>query len=275
MSIPYATRWLGAAFACALLAPGGMVRAAAPGPRADSALAEAEPVVDPVALQVIRRAGDFLRGQQRVAFEAEVGFEVVQRDGRKLEFGASRRFWVERPNRFRVEAEDREGQATLVVFDGRALSAADLGRNVYAQAVFPTDRTIDDAVDFARRALALPLPLGELVRNEPNEAMTAGVTQADLVGVARIGGVVCDHVALSNPDTDAQLWIAQGDPPTLRRVVLTYRTIEGAPAFWANLAAWSFPDRLDAERFRFSPAPGAERLPFAVRGGSRRTGGQR
>jgi len=69
----------------------------------------------------------------------------VQRDGRKLEFGASRRFWVERPNRFRVEAEDREGQATLVVFDGRALSAADLGRNVHAQAVFPTDRTIDDA----------------------------------------------------------------------------------------------------------------------------------
>lgn len=230
--------------------------------------AAAEPPAAPLeqaAIDAVRRAGDFLRSQERFTFDAETGYEVVQADGHKLEFGATRRFWVERPDRARIEAEDRDGRTTLVVFDGQAFSASEPRRNVYAEAVFPSPRDLDDAVAFARRALAMPLPLGELLENDPNDAMMAGLTHADLVGTARIGGVPCDHVAISNPETDAQLWIARGDEPTIRRVLITYRSAEGAPSFWANLGGWSFPKKLDAERFRFEPPKGAERIPFALR----------
>jgi hypothetical protein len=234
--------------------------------------------VDPAALAAVRRAGDFLRSRERFTFEAEVGYEAVQQAGHKLEFGATRRFWVERPDRFRIETDDRDGHSTLLVFDGQALAASEPRRNVYAEAVFPTPRDLDDAVAFARRALAMPLPLGELLANDPNDAMLAGVTHAERVGVARIAGVPCDHVAISNPDADVQLWIAQGDEPTLRRVVITYRTAEGAPSFWADLGGWSFPKQVDAERFRFEPPKGAERIPFAMhaepRAEAARTGGQ-
>jgi hypothetical protein len=221
--------------------------------------------LEPAAIQAVRRAGDFLRSRDHFTFEAELGYEVVQPDGHKLEFGATRRFWVERPDRARIEAEDRDGRTTVVVFDGQTFSASDPRRNVYAEAIFSTPRDLDDAVAFARRALAMPFPLGELLENDPNDAMMAGVEHADLVGTARIAGVPCDHVALSNPDTDAQLWIAQGEEPTLRRVVITYRSADGAPSFWANLDGWRFPKKLAAEQFHFEPAKGAERIPFALR----------
>lgn len=234
---------------------------------AAGAQAPAEPAaaVDPAAVDLIRRAGDFLRGHQRFAFEADVGYEVVQREGHKLEFGASRRVWVQRPDRLRIEVEDRDGDASLLVFDGQALSASEPRRKVYAQAVFPSPRDLDDAVAFTRRALGMPLPLGELLENDPNDAMLAGLTHADRVGTARIAGVPCDHVAISNDQTDVQLWIAQGEEPTLRRLVITYRTADGAPSFWADLGRWSFPAKLDAERFRFEPPAGAARIPFALR----------
>lgn len=254
---------LRAAFAVALLLTTARVQAETAAPVAGDAAAV--PGIDVSAVKKVLRAGDFLRSRERFHFEAESGYEVVQEDGHKLEFGATRRFWVERPDRFRIEADDRDGRTTLVVFDGQALSASEPRRNVYAQAVFPSPRDLDDAVAFARRALAMPLPLGELLRNDPNEAMMAGVTQADRVGVARIGGVLCEHVAISNEETDVQLWIAQGDEPTLRRVVITYRTAEGAPSFWANLDSWSFPKKHEAARFRFEPPASAERIPFALR----------
>jgi hypothetical protein len=252
--------------AATLLAGGAAARAQTPAPAAGGEAAAEDSAVDPAALAAIRRAGDFLRGQERFGFEAEVGYEAVQDDGHTLEFGATRHVWVERPDRFRMEAEDRDGDTSLVVFDGQALSASDPRNGVYAQAVFPTPRDLDDAVAFARRALALPLPLGELLRNDPNDAILTGLTRADRIGVARIAGVPCDHVAIANPDTDAQLWIAQGDEPTLRRIVITYRSAEGAPSFWADLRDWSFPSKLDADRFRFEPPAGAERIPFALRG---------
>jgi hypothetical protein len=255
--------WVGLVLTLWLAAPGAQAQTAPPA-TGEAAAPEATPI-EPAAVDALRRAGDFLRSRERFTFDAELGYEVVQPDGHKLEFGATRRFWVERPDRARIEAEDRDGRTTLVVFDGQAFSASEPRRNVYAQAVFPSPRDLDDAVAFARRALALPLPLGELLENDPNEAMMAGLTHADLVGVARIGGVPCDHVAISNPETDAQLWIAQGDEPTLRRVVITYRSTEGAPAFWANLGGWSFPKELAADRFRFEPPKGAERIPFALR----------
>ena len=263
MTSPTILRCLRAAFAVTLLlAPAGAQAETAALVAGDEA---AVPGIDAAAVDTVRRAGDFLRSHERFQFEAETGYEVVQQDGHKLEFGATRRFWVERPDRFRMEADDRDGHTTLVVFDGQALSASEPRRNVYAEAVFPSPRDLDDAVAFARRALAMPLPLGELLRNDPNEAMVAGLTQADRVGVARIGGVPCDHIAISNDETDVQLWIAQGDEPTLRRVVITYRTAEGAPSFWANLSGWSFPKQQEAARFRFEPPAGAERIPFALR----------
>lgn len=255
--------WTALGLALWLAAPGARAQTAPPA-AGEAAAPEVNPV-EPAAVDAIRRAGDFLRSRERFLFDAEIGYEVVQADRHKLEFGGTRRFWVQRPDRARIEAEDRDGHTALVVFDGQSFSASDPRRNVYAEAVFPSARDLDDAVAFARRALAMPLPLGELLENDPNDAMMAGLTHADLVGVARIGGVPCDHVAISNPETDAQLWIAQGDEPTLRRVVITYRSAEGAPSFWANLGGWSFPKELAAERFRFEPSKGAERIPFALR----------
>lgn len=254
--------WLGTF--CAFISDPACAQAPAPPP--DEAAAAQAAAVDPSAVEAIRRAGDFLRRHERFAFEAETAYDVVQPDGSALEFGATRRFWVERPDRFRMETENRDGDARLAVFDGRSLSASDPRSGFYAQAVFPTDRDLDDAVAFARRALALPLPLGELLRNDPNDAMLAGLTRAERIGVARIAGAACDHVAIANADTDVQLWIAQGDVPTLQRVVITYRSAQGAPSFRADLRGWSFPSQLDAARFRFEPPAGAERVPFALRG---------
>src|SRR5262245_45062442 len=61
---------------------------AAPAPAAPEASSD----VDPDALALAKHAFDYLRAQQRFSFHAETGYEVVQKDGEKLEFGAARTF---------------------------------------------------------------------------------------------------------------------------------------------------------------------------------------
>jgi hypothetical protein len=246
---------VGLAFVLAAVAGGA--RAQAP--------AEAPAAIDPEALAIARRAGDFLRDAKRFSFSADSGYEVVQEDGSKLEFGASRRYTVQRPDRVRVETELREGGRRLTVFDGKSFVMADLDQNAYARADLKKGRDIDFVIGLVRDRLDAPLPLAELLRNNPRQGIEDSLESADLVGTERLRGVDCDHLALRNPDADVQLWIARGERPWPQRVVITYRNLPGQPSFWADLEDWSLSPELAASTFTFTPPAGAERVRLDVR----------
>jgi hypothetical protein len=255
--------WFGLAFLVAVFA--GVAHAQEEAPSAAGAEAEAFDPVDPEALAIARRAGDFLREAKRFSFRAESGYEVVQEDGSRLEFGSARRYLVQRPDRVRVEAEPREGGRRLTLFDGKSFVQVDFGENAYARADLAQPRDIDFMIDLVRDRLDSPLPLAELLRNDPRPALEDSLEAAYVVGTQRLRGVDCDQLALRNPDADLQLWIARGDRPLLRRVVITYRNLDGQPSFWADLDDWSLAPEIDAASFRFEPPPGAERVRFDVR----------
>jgi len=238
---------------------------------ADAAFAAAAgkavpPALDPEAVAIAQRAGEFLRDHDRFSFTAVTAYEVVQADGEKLEFGATRRYLVQRPDRLRVEVEPRSGAQRLVVFDGDQLTWAEPALNVYAQLRLKQHRRIDEAIALLRDVLDVPIPLAELLRNDPRADLVGSLTDAYRVGTEKIAGVECDHLALRNPGRDVQLWIARGDAPLVRRVVLTYRDDKGAPTFAANLDEWSLDPTPAEDAFRYAPPPGAQRIRFALPG---------
>jgi hypothetical protein len=237
--------------------------AAAPAP---SAAPEAAAVseLDAEALEIAKRAFGFLRDQKRFSFRAETGYEVVQEDGSKLEFGSTKTYTVKRPESVRVETEQRDGDRRLTVFDGKTLTVSDPNLDVYAQLAFDKPRDIDEFVTVARDRLEMPVPLAELLKNDPRKAMEDSLEVAYLVGEEKIAGAECDHLAFRNPDVDAQLWFSRGAQPTLRRIVITYRNLDGQPSFWADLSDWSFAPKLTEASFRFVPGPEDSRIRFAL-----------
>lgn len=221
--------------------------------------------LDEEAIALARRAGEYLRAAPRFAFVGDSGYEAVQEDGSKIEFGSTRRYTVERPSRVRVETEPRDGGRRLAVFDGKSFVQADLDENAYARADLKEPREIDFVVDLLRERLDTPVPLGELIRNDPRTAFEDSLQAAVVVGEERLRGVPCMHIALRNPDADIQLWLQSGPQPLVRRVVITYRTLEGQPSFWADLDEWAFPAKLDPAVFQFAAPEGAERVRFDAR----------
>jgi len=231
---------------------------------AEPAKKAAEVAVDPAAVAVVQRAGEFLRAHERFSFRAETAFEVVQDDGEKLEFGASRRYLVRRPDRVRVEVEPRSGERQLIVFDGDQLTMAQPDAKVYSQVKLKQHREIDAMLDALRDAFGVPVPIGALLRANPSPDIIGSLTSAYRVGDARIGGAECDQIAVRNEHTDVQFWIEQGDEPLLRRVVITYRDEPGAPSFAADLGDWKLDAKSSDKDFRYAPPKDAERIRFAV-----------
>ena len=57
------------------------------------------PSSDDSALSILKRTLNLLANQKQFSFTAELGFDVVQDDGQKIEFGSRRRLIIHRPDR--------------------------------------------------------------------------------------------------------------------------------------------------------------------------------
>src|SRR5262245_37026270 len=194
--------------------------------------------VDEKTMSTLTRMAEFLVKSQQFSVTADIGYDVMQDWGQKIEFGATRKITVRRPDRMAMDITDRDGTRRGFRFDGKQIAFFGLNEKVYATAQKPGD--IDAALAYFIRDLQMPLPLAELVSNNLPKTLKDRVSQAYLVEEATIAGTRCDHLALRNNLVDAQLWAAKGDQPVLQRIVLTYKRENGQPQFWANFHDWNF-----------------------------------
>jgi hypothetical protein len=218
---------------------------------------------DAQAMATLQRMADFLSQAQRFSVTTEIGFDVVQASGEKLEFGETRQFLIRRPDRVRVAITKRDGDTSGFIFNGQEIAVFNTREKVYATAAKPG--TLDQAIAYFINDLDMRFPLAELFSTRLAEALTAKVRSAYNVGPERMMGVPCEHIALRGDEADMQLWVAQGDQPLPCRLVITYSAAEGQPQFWAQFSDWNLsPDVSDAQ-FVFTPPEGAAKIAFAAR----------
>jgi len=221
-----------------------------------------DPDIDPEALSVLKDMADYLVSAKEFVYRSEYGFDVVQDSGVKVEFGASRKILVSRPNRLRVESQRRDGLRGTVIFDGDHMWAYAPDHNVYAKT--EQDGDLEAAVDFAVTELRMKAPLSDLISPDLYEDVTAELIRAYYLGETVLAGVESHHLLMSNDYADFQMWVRTGEKPVLQRIVITYREETGQPQFRAHFLEWDFSPADMAGKFEFEPPDGAEQVRFYI-----------
>ncbi len=210
------------------------------------------------ATESVVRAANFLAGQSSFRVVAEMSFDVLQSDGRLLEFGAHRDFTIRRPDHIRIGSTRRDGESRTLYFDGSTISI-DLPQHL-AFVRMERPGTLYDALEYLTEEIGVPVPLANLFSENFAAPLEGQIAAGYYVGRAQIGGRPCEHLAFRLPEVDVQLWIEEGDRPLVARIVISHKHEEGNPVFRATLEDWELgletPDRL----FHFKPAEGSERL---------------
>jgi len=210
------------------------------------------------AMAMLQAMSDFLAAQESLRFEADIAYDSVQRTGHKLEFGGTRSMVLRRPDRLRIEAERRNGEASTLTFDGQHLAIDLADEEAYVRVEAPG--SVDEMVDYLVLELGVPMPLADLIHSNLYGEVADQIDAALYVEDSRLGERWCRHLAFSGATADLQLWIEEGDRPVPCRIVLTYKHEPGSPQFSANLRNWDFTAATPDDLFAFSPAEGAERI---------------
>jgi hypothetical protein len=227
----------------------GLLRAGAASALAAGMLAaQAQPAgIDPMAQKLLKASTDFVASQKQFNVDTRNTFEIVLKNGQKLELNHTTRQSVQRPDKLRSE---RSGDLVnqVFIYDGKSLTLHNLTDKTYAQVAVPD--TLEGMLDFARTKL---------------DILMADVTDGMVVGKAVIEGVRCDHLAFRAPHVDWQIWIQEGAQPLPRRLVISTRDVTNVPQFAVTITEWNLKPSFAANTFAFKPPAGAKRIDFMSR----------
>jgi hypothetical protein len=216
---------------------------------------------EPEAMPILKKMSEYLAQAGRFSVSVRNGYDVVQESGQKIEFGEVRKVTVSRPDHLRIETERSNGEKGLVIFDGKQITVYLPNENLYASASKPG--TLDEAIQYAVSDLKIRVPLAMMLLSTLPSEIDSRVASADYVEKTTILDVPCDHLAVrTRQGVDFQVWVAQGEQPLPRRIVITYISETGQPQFWADLSDWNLAPEISDGFFAFTPPNGAERIQF-------------
>ena len=219
---------------------------------------------DPEAKAILMKMAEFMAKAPAFSMTLRSGYDAIQEDGQYIEFGEIRRILLQRPDRLRVETERSNGEQALTLFDGKKISVFKPEDNVYSQIEKPG--TVDDAIVYLVRDLQFTLPLARMLHTGFVQHLEKKkITAISYVEENTLFDVVTDHLAIRTDDVDMQIWVAQGDEPLPRRVILTYMNAPGQPQFRGDFTEWSFSPKAASDSFTVIPPADAEQIPVIAR----------
>lgn len=227
----------------------------------------AEVVLPPAPDEIVRRMASLLAATKGFSFHAEITFDTHASWGELVELGGTVDVSVARPDRAFFDYLD-DASARRLWLDGTNVTLLDPVDGFYA--VRPQPGDIDATVDALRERLALRLPLGELIANDPSELLELTRGKGRYVGSHEVDGAACDHLAFALPEVDLQLWVQAEGEPLLRRLVIVFREEAGLPRYEATLGDWKLGPQPSPAVFQAALPEGAAKIEFLeARGGVR------
>jgi hypothetical protein len=236
----------------------GSVPAPAQGQSPDSAASEQ----NGQAMELLMHMANYLAQAPRLSVTVRSGYDAIQKSGERIEFGEMVRVLLQRPDRLRFETERSDGQRGILIFDGKKITVFKPRDNVYATVEKPG--TVDGALVYLVRDLQVTIPLARLFTTTLPQQMEKIVESVAYVETDPLFDVPVDHIAARTAEVDFQVWIAKGEHPLPRRVIITYKNAPGQPQFWADFSDWNLAPQVSADRFVFIPPKGAEKIPFII-----------
>ena len=243
-------QWLIAWFCAAAVLTGGHAEAQGPG------------TPPPDARALLLKMATLLGSTQRLSVTVHGAYDATQESGQKIEWNEVRTLTLQRPDRLRLEAEKSNGARSLVVFDGKQISAFDEAGRVYAQTEQPGG--VDETLVYLVRDLGVRLPLAVFFVSRLATELDRRVKSVTYVEKTGILGEPAHHLIGQTDSVNFQVWIADGERPLPQRIVLTYPAASGQPQFRAQFSAWNLAPEPAAALFTFTPPADSSRIPFAA-----------
>lgn len=207
--------------------------------------------------QVLNQVCTFLQAQQSFTVDMDITYDDVLTTGEKVQYSAYQKLWVEKPNRLRSEYVGDE-RVTNFYYDGKSFTLESPDLNYYATKSAPA--TLDAALEQFQQKYGITLPMSNLAASQVCADLKADVQRSIFVGVDMVNREPMYHMLMSGQERNYQIWVTKDPQPLVRKAVITYKDLPGAPQYTVYLSNWNFNPQIAADTFTFTPPQDAVKI---------------
>lgn len=189
----------------------------------------------PNPFNVVKSMSSYLGSQRSFTVVVSDTYDDISESGMDIQRSSRRLVYVTRPDRMEVQYEG-DGQQLEIVYNGSNISLVNITANTYS--VTPMPGTIDEMLDTMSSEYGVTVPISDFLYSDPNQAMMEGVRTGQYVGLSEVDDIQCHHLAFTTDDVDWELWVETGDKPLPRKLVITYKNVEGQPRYIMTPHTW-------------------------------------
>jgi hypothetical protein len=209
---------------------------------------------DPQALDILRNMSDYLAGIQKFGCRIQEYFDRTTETGERIQYSNNRAIGIWRPGMF-VGETTGDTINNQFWYDGTTVTILDKTHNVYG--VIQAPATIDATLDFLRANYEIVFPLCDILYSDIYNGLITKIQSGTYAGLHYAAGELCHHLVFTQDNIDWQVWIATGDAPLPKKVVITYKQRPGYPQYMAVFTKWNINPEASKDLFKFTPPEGA------------------
>jgi hypothetical protein len=187
--------------------------------------------------ELLSQMTSYLKNTQSFSFNAEITQDKFLREDQKIKRGAIAEYSVQRPNKLHAEYNGDLRDVSFY-YDGNEFTMIEANKNVYA--VIPVTSDIDGLVNTIENDYGFVIPMGSFISTDLHSAIAEQIIASDYLGVAKIQGNFCHHLAFSLEHIDLQIWVSEAENPLPCKFVITYKEETGFPEYTAIFSDWNF-----------------------------------
>jgi hypothetical protein len=225
-------------------------------PRSGPAAA-ASPAIEARADAVLRSMGEFLGKKSALTVQAERTEERVRYSGQKIEFAAEVSGALRRPGHLLARQSGPGANLEVAIRPGSITIYGPASRGV---ARLQGPDTLDEAFDLLVQKHGVTIAMLDLLVSDPYASAKRTMRTGEYVGLEKVGGVPCHHLAFTADGLDWELWVDAGAEPVPRQLKIVYRGSESVPSVCVRGIHWTFPAALPDDRLELSVPVGAKEM---------------
>jgi hypothetical protein len=213
--------------------------------------------IDTVAVSILDRMSAMIGDLGSCSVTIRSNYDIISHQLGLVKHSDEEQLYLHGPNKLLLRAEGDKGSRDFF-FNGKTLSYYSLDNNQYGQIEAPV--TLMEMIDTVNKLYGIDFPVADFFYPGFVDDILAESSNLAYLGLTKVNGKECFHIAGTAKDKTFQFWIANDAFYLPAKVVIVYTSKEMTPQYEAVMSDWQVNPSLPDALFEFSPPHLAKRI---------------
>jgi hypothetical protein len=205
--------------------------------------------IDTVAVAILDRMSAMIGELGSCSVMIKSNYDVASKNLGLVKHSDEEQLYLHGPNKLLLKSEGDRGSRDYY-FDGKTLSYYSMDNNQYGQIEAPV--SLVDMIDTVNKLYGIEFPAADFLYPSFVDDILAESKELVYLGLAKVDGKDCFHIAGRASDKTFQFWISDDAFSLPLKMVIVYTSKEMNPQYEAVLSDWQVNPTLPDALFEFA-----------------------